>query len=131
MLCAVRMWEPWAGVRIGGGPPHVRFYATDGPPAGSIALGFAHSYASTPGMRFRAMAITAGDGNSAQQPGSVRGEREGARQESDSQSEPSPDESAERKGIDREAVHVGILEGLQRKTDSARSSKILLPGSWN
>ena len=131
MFRAPGMREPWAGVRIGGGPPHVRFHATDGPPAGSIALRFAHSYASTPGMRFRAMAIAAGDGNSAQQPGSVRGECERAHKESDSQSEPSPGASAERRGIDGEAVHEGILQGLQKKTDSARSSKILLPGSWN
>jgi hypothetical protein len=77
------------------------------------------------------MAIAAGDGNGAQQPGSIRGKRERARKEGDSQSEPSPRESAGRKGIDGEAQHEGILEGLEKKTDSPGSSKILLPGSWN
>lgn len=131
MFRAPGMREPWAGVRISSGPPHVRFHATDGPPAGSIALRFAHSDASTPGMRFRAMAIAAGDGTGAQHGRSVREDRERARKEGDSQSEPSPGASAERRGIDGEAVHEGILQGLQKKTDSARSSKILLPGSWN
>jgi hypothetical protein len=131
MFRAVGMREPWAGVRISSGPPHVRFDATDGPPAGSIPFRLAHSHASTAGMRFRAMAITPGDGNSAQQGRSVREDRERARKESDSQSEPSPGESAERKGVDGEAQHEGIVEGTRKKTDSTGSSKILLPGSWN
>lgn len=77
------------------------------------------------------MTIAAGDGNGAQQGRSVRQNRERARKESDSQSEPSPGESAERKGIDGEAQHEGIVEGTRKKTDSPKSSKILLPGSWN
>jgi hypothetical protein len=109
----------------------VRFHATDGPPAGSIPFRLTHSHASTPGMRFRTMAIAAGDGNGAQQPGSIRRECERARKEGDSQSEPSPPESAERKGIDGDAQHEESLEGLEKKTDSPGSSKILLPGSWN
>ena len=131
MFRAVGMREPWAGIRIGGGRLHVRFDATDGPPAGSITFRLAHSHASTAGMRFRAMAIAARDRNGAQQGRSVREDRERARKESDSQSEPSSGDSAEREGVDGEAQHEGIMEGLQKKTDSSGSSKILLPGSWN
>lgn len=90
-LRAARMREPRPGVRIGSGSMHVRFRAGDGPPARGITLRFAHFHATTPGMRFRAMAITARDRSSAQQRGRVGVKRNGAGQEDNSQPEQSPD----------------------------------------
>jgi hypothetical protein len=77
------------------------------------------------------MAIALRDRNTAQHGGSVGEEREGGQEERNSQSEESPDSVAEKEGFPGEPAHEGILRSMWKKTDSAGSSKILLPGSWN
>jgi hypothetical protein len=128
---AAGVGEAGAGVGIVGGGLHVGFHAGYGPPAVGIALRSAHSCAAAARMRFRAMAIALGEWNTAQHGGSVGEECEGAQQESKPKSEESADRAAEGEGFPGEPAHEGILRGMRKKTDSAGSSKILLPGSWN
>jgi hypothetical protein len=72
-----------------------------------------------------------GERNTAQHGGSVGEECEGAQQKGKDKSEESPDKAAEGEGFPGEPTHEGILRIMREKTDSAGSSKILLPGSWN
>ncbi len=77
------------------------------------------------------MAETAARRNSAQQRRCVREEREGAGQEDGAQDVESAEFMLPRGGLVEESEHGRILRSAQKKTDSPRSSKILLPGSWN
>jgi hypothetical protein len=82
-------------------------------------------------VRFRTVAEAAAHWNGAQQPRRIREEREGADQENGAQDVEPAEVTRPRVGLVEESKHGRILRRSQKKTDSPRSSKILLPGSWN
>ena len=96
-----------------------------------MSLRVAQLHASASPVRFRAVAEAAAHWNGAQQPRRIREEREGAYQENGAQDVEPAEFMLPRGDLVEESEHGRILRRAQKKTDSPRSSKILLPGSWN
>jgi hypothetical protein len=131
VLGAVGMREPRSDVRISGGLLHMRLRAFCCPPARDISLRIAHLHAAGSPMRFRTMAVAPACGNTPQQCGCVREERERAAQENDSREKEPTEGTSPRERFAEESAHGGILRVAWEKTDSPGSPGVLLLGSWN
>jgi hypothetical protein len=82
-------------------------------------------------MRFHAVTEAPARWNGTQQRGRVSEQREGAGEKNSGQNAESPVVLLPRGNLVEESEHGRILLRTQKKTDSPRSSKILLPKSWN
>src|SRR5260370_16863814 len=82
-------------------------------------------------MRFLTMAVASFRGNTPQHCRCIRQKTERAAEQDNSQDVQSAEGTPPLDGFVKGAAHQWSLREVRRKTDSAGSPEVLLPGSWN
>ena len=109
----------------------MRLGAACGPPMRGAPLGFAHLYATVFLVGACALTIASCRGNRSKKCGGIGEKSGGARQEKNPNAKEPQKRASSRVHSSERERHVGILHKVQKKTDSADSLGVRLPGFWN
>lgn len=131
MFGAAGMGEAGAGVGVAARRAHVRLCATGGPPAVRVFFGLTHFYAASSDFGFGTVAVTAARGDAPQEGRRIGEKRQRASEKAKGRPKQAEGKLAGQECSVAKASHAPFCASFLKKTDSAESLRVLLPGFWD